>query len=81
MGYREAEEDDIELDVLDTIDDMGVVVVPEAAEHDVEVWPHIPKIFNALCSRLLLLSMPVKKSPLKPWGSMHGYIDGGPRRG
>ena len=37
----EAEEDDIELDVLDSIDVSGEVVVPEAAEHDMDIWPHL----------------------------------------
>ena len=37
----EAEDDDLELDVLDSIDVSGEVVVPEAAEHDIEVWPHL----------------------------------------
>ena len=27
--------------MLDSIDVSGKVVVPEAAEHDIEVWPHL----------------------------------------
>ena len=31
----------VELNVLDDIDESGVVVVPEADFHDLNVWPHL----------------------------------------
>ena len=34
-------DDDQELYVMDDIDESGVVVVPEALRHDLEVWPHL----------------------------------------
>ena len=34
-------DDDQELYVMDDIDESGVVVVPEALRHDLDVWPHL----------------------------------------
>ena len=33
--------DELEVNVLDDIDDEGVVAVPEAAFHDINIWPHL----------------------------------------
>ena len=33
--------EELEVNVLDDIDDEGVVVVPEAAFHDIKIWPHL----------------------------------------
>ena len=38
---QEPDDGDLELDVIDYIDESRDVVVPEAALHDINVWPHL----------------------------------------